>query len=435
MVPDLITYRMYRIHLPMNATPHRERCELADLSSHDAFVDGVPHGTFGYLRRNEPLAWFDEPDASGFWALTRYADIVAVNRNYRHFSSRSGIRLEEMSEEEREARLTMMEQDPPDHTRLRRFVNRGFARALIETYEQRVRDIAVRVLERALARSEFDCVAEIAKPLPLKMLADVLGVSEEDGAWLAEKGDQLIGNSDPDFTDHVVDRVDTDAFRLMPFRSPAGAEVFEYAERQAEIRRAQPRGDVISLLLEPLPDGKPLTDLEFKNLFTLLISAGNDTTRYAIASSLHVLANEPHLLEQLRHADARRWGSAVEELLRWSSPTMHFRRTAVEDVEMHGRRIRAGDKLILWFISGNYDESVFEDPYRVDLTRHPNPHMAFGRGGPHACLGMWLARLELRVVLQELVSRIRAIRQIGTETRLRSNFINGIKSLPVAVLR
>ena len=416
---------------PISAEPP----DLADLSSHDAFVDGIPHRTFEYLRRADPVAWFDEPDASGFWALTRHADIVAVNRNYRQFSSRPGIRMEEMADDERAARLTMMEQDPPEHTRLRRFVNRGFARPLIETYEQRVRDIVIRVLDRALVRDEFDCVAEIAKPLPLMMLADVLGVSEEDGAWLAEKGDEMIGNSDPDFTDHVVDRVDTDAFRLMPFRSPAAAEVFEYAERQAEMRRIEPRDDVISLLLEPLPDGTPLTDLEFKNFFVLLISAGNDTTRYAIASSLHVLANQPDLFEQLRHADERLWSTAVEELLRWSSPTMHFRRTAVEDFEMHGRTIRAGDKLILWFISGDYDEAVFEDPYRVDLARDPNPHMAFGRGGPHACLGMWLARLELRVVLQELVGRIRSIRQTGPESRLRSNFINGIKSLPVSVVR
>ena len=419
----------------MTSPPSTEPQDRADLSSHDAFVDGVPHRTFEYLRREEPLAWFDEPDASGFWALTRHADIVAVNRNHRQFSSRPGIRMEEMADDERAARLTLMEQDPPEHTRLRRFVNRGFARPLIETCEQRVRDIVVDVLDRALARDEFDCVAEIAKPLPLKMLANVLGVSEEDGAWLAEKGDEMIGNSDPDFTDHVVDQVDTDAFRLMPFRSPAAVEVFEYAERQAEIRRAQPRDDVISLLLEPLPDGTPLTDLEFKNFFTLLTSAGNDTTRYAIASSLHVLANQPDRFEQLRHADERRWGTAVEELLRWASPTMHFRRTAVEDFEMHGRTIRAGDKVILWFISGDYDESVFEDPFRVDLTRDPNPHMAFGRGGPHACLGMWLARLELRVVLQELTARIRSIGQTGPEIRLRSNFINGIKSLPVAVAR
>ena len=185
----------------------------------------------------------------------------------------------------------------------------------------------------------------------------------------------MIGNSDPDFTDHVIDRVDTDAFRLMPFRSPAAAEVFEYAERQAQIRRRQPREDVISLLLEPLPDGTPLTDLEFKNFFTLLISAGNDTTRYAIASALHVLANQPHLFEQLRHAGEHLWSTAVEELLRWSSPTMHFRRTAVEDVELHGRTIKAGDKVILWFISGDYDQSVFEESVPGEpRTRSESPH-------------------------------------------------------------
>ena len=253
-----------------------ESRDVADLSSHDAFVTGVPHRTFETLRREDPVAWFEEREGSGFWAITRHTDIVAVNRSYRRFSSRQGIRLEEMSEEERVARLTMMEHDPPEHTRLRRFVNRGFARPLVETYERRVRDLVGDVLDKALIRDEFDCVTEIAKPLPLKMLASVLGVSEEDGAWLAAKGDEMIGNSDPDFTEHVVDRVDTDAFRLMPFRSPAGAEVFEYAERQAEIRRRQPRDDVISLLLEPLADGKPLGDLEFKNFFTLLIAAGND---------------------------------------------------------------------------------------------------------------------------------------------------------------
>ena len=419
----------------MSSSPCPHLQILADLSSHDAFVDGVPHRTFERLRREDPIAWFDEPDASGFWAVTRHPDIVAINRNFRQFSSRRGIRMEEMSEEERAARLTMMEHDPPEHTRLRRFANRGFARPVIETCEQRVRNIVVDVLDRALVRNEFDCVAEIAKPLPLKMLADVLGVSEEDGAWLAAKGDEMIANSDPDFTDHVVDRVDTDAYRLMPFRSPAAAEVFAYAERQAQVRRRQPRDDVIHLLLEPLADGTPLTDLEFKNFFVLLISAGNDTTRYAIASALHVLANRPHLFEQLHHADERLWSTAVEELLRWSSPTMHFRRTAVEDVEMHGRSVRAGDKLILWFISGNYDESVFEDPFEVNLARDPNPHMAFGRGGPHACLGMWLARMELRIVLQELTARIRSIRQTAPAAHLRSNFINGIKSLPVAVVR
>ena len=406
---------------------------IADLSSHDSFVDCVPHKTFEALRRNDPVAWFDERDASGFWAITRHEDITEISKSFRQFTTREGIRLEEMTAEERNARLTMMEQDPPEHTRLRRLVNRTFSRRFIDTYRDRVRAIVSRVLDEALKQDEFDCVDAIAKPLPMLMLAGVLGVSEEDGAWLADKGDEMMANSDPDFTDHVVDQTDTDAFRLMPFRSPAGAEVFEYAERQAALRRGKPSGDVISLLLEPDRDGEPLTDHEFKNFFTLLVVAGNDTTRYAVASAVDLLAREPRLFEQLQGADEALWGTAVEELLRISSPTMHFRRTAVEDCEMHGRTIVAGDKVILWFISGNFDERVFDDPYNADFARDPNPQMAFGRGGPHLCLGLWLARLELRIVLEELTRRVRTIRPAGQALRLRSNFINGIKSLPVSV--
>ena len=406
---------------------------IADLSSHDSFVNCVPHKTFEALRRDDPVAWFDERDASGFWAITRHEDITEISKSFRQFTTRQGIRLEEMTAEERNARLTMMEQDPPEHTRLRRLVNRTFSRRFIETYRDRVRAIVSRVLDEALKQDEFDCVEAIAKPLPMLMLAGVLGVSEEDGAWLADKGDEMMANSDPDFTDHVVDQTDTDAFRLMPFRSPAGAEVFEYAERQAALRRGKPSGDVISLLLEPDRDGEPLTDHEFKNFFTLLVVAGNDTTRYAVASAVDLLAREPRLFEQLQGADEALWGTAVEELLRISSPTMHFRRTAVEDCEMHGRTIAAGDKVILWFISGNFDERVFDDPYNADFARDPNPQMAFGRGGPHLCLGLWLARLELRIVLEELTRRVRTIRPAGQALRLRSNFINGIKSLPVSV--
>ena len=406
---------------------------IADLSSHDSFVNRVPHKTFEALRRDDPVAWFDERDASGFWAITRHEDITEISKSFRQFTTRQGIRLEEMTAEERNARLTMMEQDPPEHTRLRRLVNRTFSRRFIDTYRDRVRAIVSRVLDEALKQDEFDCVDAIAKPLPMLMLAGVLGVSEEDGAWLADKGDEMMANSDPDFTDHVVDQTDTDAFRLMPFRSPAGAEVFEYAERQAALRRGKPSGDVISLLLEPDRDGEPLTDHEFKNFFTLLVVAGNDTTRYAVASAVDLLAREPRLFEQLQGADEALWGTAVEELLRISSPTMHFRRTAVEDCEMHGRTIAAGDKVILWFISGNFDERVFDDPYNADFARDPNPQMAFGRGGPHLCLGLWLARLELRIVLEELTRRVRTIRPAGQALRLRSNFINGIKSLPVSV--
>ncbi|MGI9301569.1 MAG: cytochrome P450, partial [Gammaproteobacteria bacterium] len=340
---------------------------------------------------------------------------------------------DEMAPDETVSRRTLMEIDPPQHTALRHLVNRGFARKLIETHEPEVRALAVEVVDTALNKTEFDFVSAIAKPLPMRMLGRILGTPPDDAEWLAEKGDQLIGNSDPDFTDHVIDRSDTEAFRLMPFRSPAGQELFDYAARQAELRRQNPSDDVISLLLEPMKDGTMLTDLEFKNFFTLLASAGNDTTRYTITAAVHAIANQPELLVRLRNAGDELWDTAVEEFIRWASVTMHFRRTATRDIEIHNKIIKAGDKVVLWFISGNRDASVFDNPYAIDLARKPNPHMAFGRGGPHACIGMWLARLQLRAVLQHLVKRVQHIEQIEPESRLRSNFINGIKRMPVAV--
>jgi cytochrome P450 len=291
------------------------------------------------------------------------------------------------------------------------------------------------VIERALERDEFDFVEEIARELPMRMLGRLLGTPDEDGPRLVRLGDALLGNTDPEFTEHVVDLVDTDEFRLMPFRSPAGIELFEYARQQAALRRTNPTDDVISKLLAPTTDGEPLTELEFDNFFTLLVAAGNDTTRYTMAGSLKALIDRPELLADLRAAGDDQWRTATDELLRWTSVTTHFRRTATHDVELRGRSIGKGDKVVVFFVSGNFDEEQFADPYHLDLARRPNDHMAFGRGGPHLCLGAWLARMEIRVTFQELVKRIRAVEQTGPEQYLRSNFIAGIKHLPIRVAR
>ncbi len=406
---------------------------VADLSSHDAFVNGVPHATFTRLRKEDPVAWCDEKDGSGFWAITRHADIVELNRNFKTYTSSLGIRLEEMTPDETAARRTLMEMDPPEHSRLRRLAGDGFTRRLVETYEEQIRQIATLTITEALKDKEFDFVDAIAKQVPMRMLARLLGVPEEDGEWLVKTADELIGNTDPDFTDYVVDQVDTEAYRLMPFRSPAAIGLFEYAQKQAAIRRAQPGDDVITILLQPTSDGEPMSDLEFNNFFALLAAAGNDTTRYGITGSMHALANNPELVKQLHDADQALWDTAVEELLRWASPTMHFRRTATETRELHGKTIKQDDKVVLWFISGNRDETVFDEPFSIDLARAKNPHMTFGRGGPHLCLGMWLAKLELKVVLQEFLGRVKSVSQSAPEKHLRSNFINGIKYLPIVV--
>jgi cytochrome P450 len=403
-----------------------------DITDPDVYLAGVPHATFQRLRDTDPISWTEERGGSGFWSVTRYDDVIALNKDFATFTSRKGIRLEEMDDEETEARRTMMEMDPPEHTRLRRLVQGGFTRRMVSSYEEAIRQLAREVLDEALPQRRFDLVTDVARQLPMRMLGRLLGAPEEDYAFLVDRGDAMIGNTDPEFTEHVVDRTDTDEFRLMPFRSPAGIELFEYAQRLADARRSEPKDDVVTAMLSPTMDGEPLTDLEFKNFFALMVAAGNDTTRYSMAGGILALLDHPDQLELLRDRPEL-LPTAVEELLRWTSVTMHFRRTATRDVEVHGRTIREGDKVVLWWIAGDYDERRFIDPFRLDITRDPNEHLAFGRGGPHRCIGEWLARLEIRVTLEELLPRVADIRVAGSIQRLRSNFISGIKHLPVEV--
>jgi cytochrome P450 len=409
----------------------------ANIVSHDTWLDGVPHETFARLRRESPVAWIDEEDGSGFWGVMKYRDIVDVSRQFDTYTSRQGIRLEEMTAEETEARRTIMEMDPPEHTRLRRLVSKVFTRRIVEEYEEQIRELAIEVVDQAIERDEFDVVIDVAKQLPMRMLGKLLGTPDDDGDRLVELGDALLGNTDPEFTEHVVDQVDTDEFRMLPFRSPAGIELFEYARDQAEQRRRCPADDVISKLLEPTKDGDPLSEHEFMNFFTLMVAAGNDTTRYTMAGTMKAMIERPELFEALRDRpdSDEAWRTASDELLRWTSVTTHFRRTATHDVELHGVPIREGDKVVTYFISGNFDEEQFADPYRLDLTRDASTHMAFGRGGPHLCLGAWLARMELRVLLQEWMRRVATVEQAGPEEYLRSNFIAGIKHLPVRITR
>ena len=226
-------------------------------------------------------------------------------------------------------------------------------------------------------------------------------------------------------------------FRLVPFRSPAGIELFRYAQEQARVRREHPTDDVISDLLRPKVDGEVLSEHEFNNFFTLLVAAGNDTTRYTMAAGMKALIERPETMAELRdgivRGDDELVMSAVEEVLRWGSVTMHFRRTATVDTSIGEQAVRAGDKVVLWFVSANYDEDVFADPFTFDLRRAPNPQVAFGLMSPHLCLGAQLARLEIKVLFEELLPRLSDVRITGPIDRLRSNFIAGIKRLPIEI--
>jgi cytochrome P450 len=406
----------------------------ADLSSHDAFLQGPPHETFARMRREDPLAWCDYAGGQGFWSVTRHADIMELNRDNKLLSSARGIRMEDQTYEEYLARRTFQETDPPEHTRVRTLVAKAFSKPVVALFEDQIRRLCDEILDKAFESGEFDAVKLIARQLPMRMLGQIIGTPDEDLDWLVEKGDALIANTDPEFTEHVLDKTDTDAYRFMPFRSPAGADLFDYAKRLMDDKRR--RGDesgVLSLITRPDAEGNVISETEFRNFFCLLVAAGNDTTRYSIAAGLHALANQPGLLADLQSGDEAIWETAPDEIIRWASPTMYFRRTATRDFEMHGKQVREGDKVLFWFVSGNRDETVFQDPFRVDLRRTPNRHLAFGQGGAHVCLGMWLARLEVRLLFQELAKRIRSIEQVGNAAFLRSNFVGGVKYLPVRV--
>ena len=405
----------------------------ADILDPDVYVGGVPHAAFQRLRDEDPVSWWPEPDGRGLWAVTRYDDVVAVSRQSQVFSSAAGIRIEDMQPDELAARRTMMELDPPAHTTYRRLVQPPFSFREVASYELALRLMAQSVIADARAHTTFDFVDLLARQLPMRMLGTLLGVPDEDGPWLVRRGDALIGNADPEVTDTPVGLANTDAYRLLPFRSPVSLELFAYAAEQARRRREHPTDDVISLLLRPTRDGTPLSDDEFKNFFTLLVAAGNDTTRYSITAGMRALLEHPAQLAALRD-DPSLVPGAVEEMLRWGSVTMHFRRTAVVDATLSGTAIRAGDKVLIWFLSGDFDERRFPRPFDFDIRRTPNEHLAFGLKSPHKCLGEHLARLEMRVFFEELLPALADIRVNGPVARLRSNFIAGIKRLPVRAI-
>ena len=406
-----------------------------DITSHDTYVQGVPHDVFAARRRDAPVAWTEEADGGrGFWSLTKYDDVLYASRHAELFSSRYGIRMEDMDEEETEARRTLMEMDSPEHTRLRRLVARPFTPRTVAEYEGAVRELAQEVIANLDGASEFDFVRLVARELPMRMLGRLLGLPDEDLDWLVSRGDALIGNSDPDFTDYVVDQTDTSDYRLLPFRSPVALELFEYAQEALEQRRISPTHDVLSALIEPNKEGESLDDTTLKNFFTLMVAAGNDTTRYTMTAGAQVFIDHPEVFTSLLDMSDVQRKTLVDEVLRWSTTTMHFRRTVVEDTELRGQSLKKGDKVVLWYVSANFDEEQFANPTTFVPDRSPNDHVAFGLHSAHLCLGAHLARLELRVMFEEMAKTWSSIESAGPPERFRSNFISGTKRLPVRVI-
>jgi cytochrome P450 len=404
-----------------------------DLTDLDCWVEGVPHDWFGLLRREAPCFWQDERDGRGFWSLTRYGDVVAASKDWGAFSSgRGGTSLMDLTPEQVESRMSMLDADPPYHTRLRSIVNKAFTRRAISDYEGRIRELVREILTRAFEKEQFDYVTEVSMETPMWVLCEIMGTPPEDRQHLIRLGDAMLGNTDPDLAgEHTLGQADLSAYDHLPFSSPASLEMFEYGHRLAEDRRRAPRDDITTRLIQADVDGDRLTEHEFDLFFLLLVTAGNETTRHAISHGTHALLTNRDQIQRLV-ADPSLIPTAVEEILRWGCSLLHFRRTATSDVELHGETIREGDKVLLWYISANRDESQFPDPLRFDVARQPNRHVAFGLGGPHFCLGAHLARLELRIFLEEMLPHLPRLELAGPPERLRSNFFHGIKRMPVA---
>ncbi len=406
-----------------------------DIISHDIYKKAVPHETFAMLRRDCPVCWHEETDGNkGFWAITKYEDAARVMSDYQTFTSNFGIHLEEMNEEELAHRRNMIEIDPPEHARLRGIVNRDFTVRAVKKYEDDFRELAAEVIEECLDLGEFDFVNRLSRVIPMRLLCRILGAPVSDADTLVDWGDAMIVNSEPDFTEAPVDLVNTDAYRLYPFRSPYAKKVFDYAQGLADDRRKCPMGDIITKLATAKPEGGSLSDFEVQNFFSLLMTAGNETTRNSISHSMIMLMEHPEAMETLRR-EPDRIPVAIEEVLRKASPLMHFRRTATRDTEIRGVPISKGDKVVFWHISANHDEDQFKDPFGFDIGRTPNDHLAFGHKGPHFCLGTFLAKLEIRVVLEEMLKRVGHIEMTADYERIRSHFINGIKRMPVKMER
>jgi cholest-4-en-3-one 26-monooxygenase len=390
-----------------------------DLADPQRFVDGTPHHWFARLRAEAPVYFHPEPDGPGFWCITKYQDLRHVSRNPRLFSSwQGGTNIEDREGEGLERlRLIMINMDPPQHVKFRRTVQRSFTPRLVEGMRAHVRELARRIVDGVARKGECEFVEDLAAELPLQVICEMMGVPQQDRHHIFELSNRLIGFDDPDYQTTKADS------------EQASAEMFDYAMKLAEKVKQKPRDDLVSKLLVSEVDGEHLSELEFSLFFLLLAIAGNETTRTVTCWGMHALMEHPEQRELLIRNPSL-LNTAVEEILRFNPAVHHFRRTATRDTEIRGQAIRKGDKVVMWYPSANRDEEIFEDPDRFDITRHPNPHLAFGIG-EHFCIGANLARMELQEIFREMMTRLPDMEPIEPPKRLRSNFINGCKQMRV----
>jgi cholest-4-en-3-one 26-monooxygenase len=392
-----------------------------DLSDPDLLADHLPLDEFAWLRRNQPVRWNPQSSLAGygdrgFWALTRHAEVTAVTRGHGwsvEANSAFVRRLDESDPTGESTKNLLLCMDPPRHTRVRRVGNRCFTPRALAGLEDDLRERALQIVWAAKHHGTGDFVIDVARHLPLQAIAGLMGIPDADRQQLFDWSDQMAGSEDPEYARAELSGV---------------MEMFAYAHAAAEVRVDKDLGDVTSRLVQPDADGQRLTSEEFAFFFMILAVAGNETTRQAITHGMLAFLQCPDQWERWR---SERPATAVDEVLRWASPAVALQRTSSEDTELAGQMVRRGERVALYFASANFDEEVFDDPRRFDIGRSPNPHVTFGAGGSHFCIGANLSRLELRVMFDVIAEELPDTKLIGPPIRLRSSWLNGIKHLPV----
>ncbi len=405
-----------------------------DLSDPEFWLAPRPirEGAFKTLRDTPGLVFYDEreipdlpfPKGPGYWALTRHDDIWQVSRNAKLFCSGQGSNIGDLPQEMNEFFGSMINMDDPKHFRLRSIVSKGFTPKEITAVEDVVRTKANEIIDRLLTDfpdKTCDFVEHVAAAMPLEIICDMMGIPSDDYAKIFKWTNTILGGGDPDFVTSYDDLI------------AQSLEMFMYAQALGEDRKATPRDDITSLMMAAEVDGEQLTAQEFGSFFILLVVAGNETTRNAISHGMKALTEFPDQRDIWFGDFGAHSKTAVEEIVRWATPVVHFRRTATDDTEVGGQAIKAGDKLVMWYNSGNRDERAFADPFSFDVTREPHPaQIGFGAGGPHFCLGANLARREITVMFEVIAERLPSLRTTGEPAYLQSAFINGIKRLQCA---
>jgi len=397
-----------------------------DILDPDLYVErGYPHDEWALLRSQAPVFYYERPEVRPFWAVTRHADIISVSRQPELF--RSGqylfVTVDEPGAPPDDTVFLrqLLNMNPPEHGSYRAVVNRRFTPRAVQKLATQVEQVTAEVLEGIVGRTECDFVTEVAAKLPLAVIAEMFGIPRSDWQMMFRLSNSMIAPSDPEFAGAESIQETLERTRM---------EFFQYFSQLVEDRRKKPHDDVASALAHGTVNGDALPQFEMLSYFALLIIAGNETTRNAISGGLYALINHPKQMALLKENSPLMVKPAVEEILRWTSPVIQFSRIATADTELHGRLIHEGDIVAMFYPSANRDEEVFENPDLFDIGREPNPHLAFGIG-EHYCLGANLARLELQAMFRQLAERISTVELAAPIQRMRSNFVGGIKHMPI----